>query len=116
MRYNNQNEPMDFLTFQQKVGKYEIQSQLLDIMYKHSDPRAWSAVVNPGTHNIVVTYFINRKDLGERNFDIISSRRNFYEVDTDDVFQTLDLIVNHDDKNTVVDLSSLNTLNSINPR
>ena len=97
---NNQIETTDFLTFQQKVGKYELTTQKLDILYKQTDPRAWTAIINPLTNNIIVTYFINRHDLGDRNFDIISSNKNYYEIETDDIYQTLDLIVKAENPTT----------------
>jgi DNA-binding sugar fermentation-stimulating protein len=87
------NETLDFPTFKGKLGKYDITASKMDIYYKQHDPRAWTAIINSGVENILVTYFINRNDIGERNFDIITENKSYKEVEEEDIYQTIDLLV-----------------------
>jgi hypothetical protein len=66
-----------------------LQSLKLDIVYHESDSRCWTALIGEGTNNILVTFHINRGDFGDKNFDILASRRQLIEVPVSEIFELL---------------------------
>lgn len=53
---------MDYNTFAGKVRNSDCSVLKLDIVYNHTDCRCWSAIVNQGKENIIVTYNVNRRN------------------------------------------------------
>ena len=92
MTNNQPVETLDFASFKSKVGKYEVDVVKLDLAYRLHDPRSWTAIINPGKENLIVTYFINRSDYRDRSFDVLSSGRNILDIDPEDVYQTIELL------------------------
>lgn len=86
---------IDYAIFQSKIEKYECKCQKLDIYYNKSDSRCWTALINPDTDNVLVTQHINRYDLGDTSFDVLSSEKNITDVDIDDIYQTVELLLHH---------------------
>jgi hypothetical protein len=84
---------VDYSIFQGKIEKYECKCYKLDIFFNKGDSRCWTAVVNPNTDNVFVTHHINKSDLGEATFDVISSDKIITDVDPEDIYQTIELIL-----------------------
>ncbi len=64
---------MDYPTFNNNISKTPNKITKLDLSYNHSDGRCWTALINPESQNIVVTYVVNRYEIGHQCFDIQSS-------------------------------------------
>jgi hypothetical protein len=47
-------------------------------------------VINPDTQNIIVTYVINRTELGDQGFDILSSKHIITDVPLGDIYDVID--------------------------
>lgn len=86
---------IDYSIFQGKIEKYECKCFKLDIYYSKGDSRCWTALVNQNTDNIFVTHHINKYDLGESSFDVISSEKIITDIDPEDIYQTIELILNN---------------------
>ena len=84
---------LDYPTFLGKVRQYECQVQKLDLVYHQSDHRCWSAVINPGKENIIVTYGINKYGPGTRFFDVVTSDRVHTDVYQEDVYPMLETLL-----------------------
>ncbi len=70
-----------------------LQSLKLDIVYHESDSRCWTALIGEGVNNILVTFHINRRDFGNKNFDIMASRRQLIEVPVSEAFEIIETLV-----------------------
>jgi hypothetical protein len=81
---------MDYHTFAGKVKNSNCSVLKLDLVYNQTDCRCWSAIVNQGKENIIVTYSVNRSEHGSREFDILSSNRILTDVDPEDVFDIIE--------------------------
>lgn len=86
---------IEYSVFQGKIEKYDCKCYKLDIYFSKADSRCWTAVVNPNKDNIFVTHHINKNDLGESSFDVISSEKIITDVDPEDIYQTIELILNN---------------------
>lgn len=84
---------MDFNNFAGRLKNTNYLVNRQNISYNHSDTRCWTAIVNQGTDNIIVTYNVNRYDLGTQYFDIFSSNKILTDVEVDDVFDVIEQIV-----------------------
>lgn len=93
-QFTRSAEMLDFPTFKNKLGKYNIDAHKLDVVYRVHDCRSWSALINPGKENIFVTYIVNRDEFNSRSFDIITDDRLTSGIEEDDIYQRLDLIIN----------------------
>lgn len=62
----------------------------LDIIYNISDHRSWTAVVNSGTDNIIVTYTINKNGIGNRYFDVITDKKVLTDIYVEDIYQVIE--------------------------
>jgi hypothetical protein len=85
---------MDYNTFAGKVRSAECSVSKLDLVYNHTDCRCWSAIVNQGKENIIVTYNVNRSELGSQAFDIFSSTKILTDVEPEDVCDVIEYMVN----------------------
>lgn len=85
---------MDYNTFAGKVKSSDCSVTKLDLVYNQADCRCWSALINQGKDNIVVTHVINRFDYGSQLFDIFTPNKVLTDVETEDVFDTIELLVN----------------------
>jgi hypothetical protein len=81
---------LDYQTFKSKAQQYECEILKMDIIYHLSDHRCWSAIINPGKENIIVTYGINKYGPGTRYFDVITSDRIYSDVYQDDIYALLE--------------------------
>lgn len=85
---------MEYNTFAGNVRKSNCTVVKLDVAYNHSDSRCWSAIVNQGTDNIIVTHSINRAEYGAHVFDIFTATKVITDIEVEDVYEAIDLIVN----------------------
>lgn len=87
-------EYVDFPSFSGKLRKQECVVQKLDLSFNQADTRCWSALINPGSDNIIVTFNVNRYNVGNKYFDIMSSERIISDVYVDDIYETLEMLLN----------------------
>lgn len=59
----------------------------LDIVYADWDSRCWTALV--GDEKFIVTFHVNRGDLRNESFDLLSSNRNYIDIT---LVEVLDII------------------------
>ena len=88
------NEIIDYGVFQGKIEKYECKCEKIDIFYSKADSRCWTAIINPTKECIFVTYHINKNEYGDSLFDIVASTRSMTDVDNEDIYQTIELLLN----------------------
>lgn len=86
---------LDFATFANNLAKFETKTYKMDIYYPKGDSRTWTALLNAGTDNVLVTYHINKNSYGEHSFDIVASDSIFVDVDPEYVYDTLDGVLTH---------------------
>lgn len=70
--------------------------------WKHSrsDCRVWTMNIDPGKSNIFLVYYVNRSDLEDNGYDILSSQGTYTGLDSDSVLdKVFELIHNNDNKN-----------------
>lgn len=91
---------VEFLTFCENIKKYHMECYKLDIIYNISDSRCWTAIVNPGTNNIFVTFHVNRYVLGDRYFDILSNDKVMANIYVEDIYDSIALLTGY---NTTVE-------------
>lgn len=90
---------VDYGVFAENIKKYHLTCSKLDIAYNVSDSRCWTALVNPEAENLLVTFHVNKYNLGDRYFDILSSTKSVSDIFVEDIYDSIDLIIN---KNTSV--------------
>ena len=83
---------MDYNIFTNNIQKSGFKVHKLDISYNLGDTRCWSVLLNPETDNIVITYNINRYELGTQLFDILSAKSILTDVEVEDIYDTLELL------------------------
>ena len=86
---------MDYNTFANNLQKSGFTVNKLDIVYTYADTRCWSVVINPESDHVIVTYNINRYDIGTQLFDIFYSKAILTDIEIDDIYDTIDLITNN---------------------
>ena len=79
--------------FTDKIRQMGHISQPLDISYSRADNRVWSILISPGEKNVIVSYYKNRKDLGEYGFDILAEKRNYFNIKYTNIFDAIDQVV-----------------------
>ncbi len=84
------NEIIDYNVFQGKIEKYECKCDKLDIYYNKGDHRCWTALINPTKECIFVTYSLNKNEYGDSGFDIIASNCSMFDVNSEDIYQTIE--------------------------
>jgi len=84
---------IDYQTFASKLKSDGYTVQKLDCVYPIQDTRCWTAVVNPGEENLIVTFIINRYNIGNHYFDILSSSRSITDIYSSDIYDVLDSIL-----------------------
>lgn len=85
---------VEYKTFEDNIKRYELTSTKLDMIYNISDHRYWSAIINFGKENILVTFHVNKSNIGNRYFDLISSDRVITNVLVEDIYDTIDMLIN----------------------
>lgn len=85
---------IDYTTFESAIKNLGLSCTKLDIIYNVSDHRCWTAIINPGQNNILVTFSINKHKLGDHYFDIITDNRTAMDVWTDDIYDIIADITN----------------------
>jgi hypothetical protein len=86
---------IDYATFSDNLAKFETKTFKLDIYYPKGDSRTWTALLNAGTDNVLVTYHLNKNYYGSHSFDVIASDSNFVDVDPEYIYDTLDGVLTH---------------------
>lgn len=87
---------VEYKTFEDNIKRFNLECYKLDVVYHVSDCRYWTAVVNPKKENIFVTFHVNNTQIGDRFFDVLSSEKTISYVYVEDIYDTIDLIVNKD--------------------
>lgn len=85
---------IEFSTFAENIKKYHLECYKLDIVYHVSDSRCWSALVDPKGENLIVTFHVNKYQLGDRYFDILSSNKAAADILIEDIYDSIDLLIN----------------------
>lgn len=85
---------IDYNTFASRARKNDLHVTKLDISYPIADTRCWTAIINQGTDNVLVTLNVNRYQFGNQYFDILSSSKTITDVYVEDVYETLELLLN----------------------
>ena len=84
---------VDYSTFTQNLAKFASQTFKMDIYYSKADSRCWSALINQGNDNVIVTYHINKEHYGDHSFDILSSSRAYIGIEPEYIYDILDEIL-----------------------
>lgn len=84
---------MEYTKFADNIKKLDCTVSKLDISYNQADSRCWSAIINGLSDNIIVTHHINKHDYGTQLFDIFSSKKIMTDVETEDLYDTIDLLI-----------------------
>ncbi|HRO65918.1 MAG TPA: hypothetical protein PKU78_06850 [Candidatus Dojkabacteria bacterium] len=84
---------VDYNWFVTQAKKHELDIVKLDVIYPMTDTRCWSAVINPNRDNVIVTFNINRYNVGNGYFDILSSSKNIVNVYISDIFETIETVL-----------------------
>jgi hypothetical protein len=66
----------------------------MDIYYTRGDSRCWTAILNQGKDNILVTYHYNKDYLGHQCIDILSSERSMIGIEPEYVYDIIEELVN----------------------
>lgn len=88
------NNLVDFNVFQGKIEKYECKCQKMDMYFNKTDARCWAAVINPNKENIFVIHQVNKYEMGDASFDVLSSEKITTDIDPEDIYQTVELLLN----------------------
>jgi hypothetical protein len=86
-------EYIDYNTFASKLRSEDLTVQKLDVSYSMADTRCWTALINPETHNLIVTFVVNRHQIGNHYFDILSSKRILTDIYTNDIYEAIDALL-----------------------
>lgn len=86
---------MDYPTFFNNIKKTPNSINKLDLSYNHGDCRCWSAVINPESQNVIVTYVINRYEIGFQCFDILASGHILTDVPVEDIYDVIDVVTHN---------------------
>lgn len=76
----------------ESVEKCGLKPKRLDINYAEFDSRCWTAILGKDNINILVTYHVNRTELGDKSFDVLSSKYPIMGVSVGDIFDTINSI------------------------
>ena len=87
-------DTIDYATFNSKITNYGCICEKLDIMFNVADHRCWSAVVNPNGENIIVTFHINKHQLGEKYFDVLTQNYVYEDIYTDSIYDLIESLLN----------------------
>lgn len=82
---------VDFQTFASRLRSNGLKVLQLDYTYSFADVRCWSALINQGDDNIIVHFVVNRYNIGNKYFDVITENKVYTDVYVDDIY---DLITN----------------------
>lgn len=91
---------MEYLKFADNVKKIDCNVTKLSISYNQADSRCWTALINQNIDNIVVTHHINKYEYGTQLFDIFSSKKIITDVEIDDLYDTIDLLIKRTEQPT----------------
>lgn len=84
---------MEYSKFADNIKKLDCTVTKLEISYNQSDSRCWSALVNQNTDNIVITHHLNKHEYGTQLFDIFCSNKIITDVETEDLYDTVELLI-----------------------
>lgn len=84
---------IDYQTFAGRIKKSDLDIYKLDTSYPTADTRCWTALINQGTDNILVTFNVNRYQPGNQYFDILSKDKVITDIYVDDIYDTIDLLI-----------------------
>jgi hypothetical protein len=80
---------IDYNTFESHVKNLGMTVLKLDVAYNHGDCRCWSALINPSTDNIIVTFVVNREKYGSYYFDMLTQDRTATNIFVADIYDIL---------------------------
>jgi hypothetical protein len=83
---------IDYNTFESNVKNLGLTITKLDVNYNFADCRCWSAIINPSSDNILVTFVVNREKYGTYFFDILTHDRTSTNVYVDDIYDILETL------------------------
>jgi hypothetical protein len=86
-------EYIDYQTFSSRMKSNGHTVHKMDITYPLADTRCWTAQINKGTDNILVTLNVNRYQIGNQYFDILADSRNIVDVYIEDIYDTVNLMI-----------------------
>lgn len=86
-------EYIDYQTFASRMKSNGHTVHKMDISYPISDTRCWTAQINQGKDNILITLNVNRYQIGNQYFDILADSKNITDVYIDDIYDTVNLLV-----------------------
>lgn len=86
-------EYIDYHTFASRMKSNGHTVHKMDISYPLADTRCWTAQINQGSDNILVTLNVNRYQIGNQYFDILADSKNIVDVYIADIYDTINLIV-----------------------
>jgi hypothetical protein len=80
---------IDYNTFESHVKNLGYQVFKLDVNYNQADHRCWTAVINPGAENFLVTFTINKGNFGAHYFDLVTQDRTIMDIYTSDIYDII---------------------------
>ena len=69
---------------------------------QYTDPRAWTIMVNPGHHSVIITCYINRSDRDDVEFELNDGGRNMPKnifLKTDSFEVVIEYLLSHNISN-----------------
>ncbi len=84
---------ISYEVFQAQIGKFNYKSTKLDVVFNTSDHRCWAALISPEKENIFVVHSVNKYDLGDSYFDIITQDKLITDVDLEDIYDELGVLL-----------------------
>ena len=89
MRNTQDRPPLNYTNFAIDIKKYHMECSKLDIIHNISDARCWTAIVNPGKDNIIVSFLANKLEVGDRTFDLQASNLIISDILPEDIYDVL---------------------------
>jgi hypothetical protein len=88
---------LSYEDFVRNLANVSARPQKLDIYYNKVDSRCWSALLNQGTDNVIVTFHLNKDHLGHQCIDIMSSSRTMIGIEPEYVYDIIDELLTQTD-------------------
>lgn len=84
---------ISYEVFQAQIGKFNYKSQKIDVVFHTADHRCWAALISPEQDNIIVVHSINKYDLGDIFFDIITQDKVITDVEPEDIYDEIGVLL-----------------------
>lgn len=85
-------EYIDYNTFASRIKSSGHTIHKMDISYPMADTRCWTALINQGKDNLLVTLNINRYQVGNQYFDVLFDSKIITDIYVDDIYDTISLL------------------------